>query len=184
MTLQRLEGERSGERPKYRLNFDTALRYDCCVAGDRLQTLMSSIMRRRRGLISAIGKPPVSRVGLRKTRDPLRQEATTDRPLTAAPAASFNPWRVSHSAAWYNAFRAKRVMDSARSRSVDFRESESATPHLPFGNYPRKHIFDLPCEDRPIIRRKICFDETGPIVCKQRHVRGQRFRVRFTKRHI
>jgi len=55
MTLQRLEGERSGERPKYRLNFDTALRYDCCVAGDRLRTVMSSIMRRRRGLISAIG---------------------------------------------------------------------------------------------------------------------------------
>src|SRR6516162_307281 len=28
-----------------------------------------------------------------------------DRPLTAAPAAPFNPWRVSHSAAWYNAFQ-------------------------------------------------------------------------------
>src|SRR5262249_48736489 len=38
---------------------------------------MSSIMRRRRGPISAIGKPPVSRVGLRKTHDPLRQEPPT-----------------------------------------------------------------------------------------------------------
>ena len=37
----------------------TALRYDCCVAGDRLRTVMFSIIRRRRGLISAIGKPPV-----------------------------------------------------------------------------------------------------------------------------
>ena len=51
--------KRSGERPKYRPNFDTALRYECCVAGDRSRTVMSSIMRRRRGLISAIGKPPV-----------------------------------------------------------------------------------------------------------------------------
>src|SRR5260221_12936810 len=29
--------------------------YDRCVAGDRLRTVMSSIMRRRRGLIFAIG---------------------------------------------------------------------------------------------------------------------------------
>src|SRR6266700_7044785 len=29
--------------------------YDRCVAGDRLRTVMSSIMRRRRGLIVAIG---------------------------------------------------------------------------------------------------------------------------------
>jgi hypothetical protein len=40
--------------PKYRLNFETALIYDRCVAGDRLRTVMSSITRRRRGLKSAI----------------------------------------------------------------------------------------------------------------------------------
>jgi hypothetical protein len=34
-----------------------ALRYDRCVAGDSLRTVMSSIMRRRRGLISTIEKP-------------------------------------------------------------------------------------------------------------------------------
>src|SRR5579872_799394 len=55
---------RSGERSKYRLNFDTALRYDCCVAGDRLRTVTSSMVPRRRELISAIGKPPVRGVGL------------------------------------------------------------------------------------------------------------------------
>jgi hypothetical protein len=49
----------SGERPKYRLNFETALMYDRCVAGDMLRTVMSSIMRRRRGLISAISETPV-----------------------------------------------------------------------------------------------------------------------------
>src|SRR5438067_3743612 len=48
-----LAQERSGERPKYRLNSDTALRYDCYVAGDRLRTVMFSIMRRRKGLITA-----------------------------------------------------------------------------------------------------------------------------------
>src|ERR1700677_86926 len=49
----------SGERPKYRLNFETALMYDRCVAGDMLRTVMSSIMRRRRGLFSAISETPV-----------------------------------------------------------------------------------------------------------------------------
>ena len=48
----------SGERPKYRLNFETALMYDRCVAGDMLLIVMSSIMRRRRGLISAISETP------------------------------------------------------------------------------------------------------------------------------
>jgi hypothetical protein len=38
------------DRPKYRLNFDTALRSDRCVAGDRLRTVISSIMRRRKSL--------------------------------------------------------------------------------------------------------------------------------------
>jgi hypothetical protein len=33
--------------------------YDRCVAGDMLRTVMSSIMRRRRGLISAISETPV-----------------------------------------------------------------------------------------------------------------------------
>ena len=37
---------RSGERPKYRLNFATAWMEDRCIAGDRLQTVMFSIMRR------------------------------------------------------------------------------------------------------------------------------------------
>src|SRR5271170_4813435 len=37
--------------------------YDRCVAGDRLRTVMSSIMRRRRGLISAIGVLLSARVG-------------------------------------------------------------------------------------------------------------------------
>jgi hypothetical protein len=46
---------RSGDRPKYRLNFETALMYDRCVAGDMFRIVMSSIMRRRRGLNSAIG---------------------------------------------------------------------------------------------------------------------------------
>src|SRR5580700_10373135 len=37
-----------------------------------------------------------------KTHDPLRQEATVaTAPLHAAPAASFNPRRVSQSANWY-----------------------------------------------------------------------------------
>jgi len=39
---------------EYRLNFETAWTYDCWVAGDRLRIVMSSIIRRRRGLISAI----------------------------------------------------------------------------------------------------------------------------------
>src|SRR5260221_7429186 len=36
---------------------------DRCVAGDKLRTVMSSIMRRRKGLIVAIWKPPVWGVG-------------------------------------------------------------------------------------------------------------------------
>ena len=40
---------------KKRPNFETACTYDRWVAGDRLRTVMSSIMRRRSGLISAIG---------------------------------------------------------------------------------------------------------------------------------
>jgi hypothetical protein len=40
----------SGERPKYRLNLETALMQDRCVAGDMFRIVMSSIMRRRRGL--------------------------------------------------------------------------------------------------------------------------------------
>ena len=48
----------SGERPKKRPNLATACTYDRCVAGDRLRTVMSSIMRRRSGLISAIGGLP------------------------------------------------------------------------------------------------------------------------------
>src|SRR6516225_610835 len=80
---------RSGERPKYRLNFDTALRYDCCVAGDRLRTVMSSIMRRRRGLISAIGNLLSEGLG---TKNPGSFQTGGDcgRSLTAAQAASFN----------------------------------------------------------------------------------------------
>jgi hypothetical protein len=54
--------ERSGERPKNRLNLATACTYDCCVAGDRLRIVMSSIIRRRRGVRSAIGGSPVSGV--------------------------------------------------------------------------------------------------------------------------
>jgi hypothetical protein len=46
---------RSGERPKYRLNFATAWMEERCIAGDRLQIVMFSIMRRRRELVSAIG---------------------------------------------------------------------------------------------------------------------------------
>src|SRR4051812_45357803 len=52
----------SGVRPKKRPNLATACTYDRCVAGDRLRTVMSSIIRRRRGLISVIGDLP-SRVG-------------------------------------------------------------------------------------------------------------------------
>src|ERR1700679_255345 len=48
----------SGERPKKRANFATAWTYERCVAGDRLRTVISSIMRRRRGLISVIGGLP------------------------------------------------------------------------------------------------------------------------------
>src|SRR4030088_301578 len=48
----------SGERPKKRPNLATACTYDRCVAGDRLRTVMSSIMRRRSGLISVIGGLP------------------------------------------------------------------------------------------------------------------------------
>src|ERR1700730_9088711 len=54
----------SGERPKKRPNLATACTYDRCVAGDRLRTVMSSIMRRRSGLISVIGGLP-SRVGVK-----------------------------------------------------------------------------------------------------------------------
>src|ERR1700720_4514211 len=65
----------SGERPKEktqranglaqkRPDLATACTYDRCVAGDRLRTVMSSIMRRRSGLISAIGGLP-SRVGVK-----------------------------------------------------------------------------------------------------------------------
>ena len=53
-----LQVEHSGERPKKRPNLATACTYDRCVAGDRLRTVMSSIMRRRRGLISVIGGLP------------------------------------------------------------------------------------------------------------------------------
>jgi hypothetical protein len=49
---------RSGERLKKWPNLATACTYDRCVAGDRLRTVMSSIMRRRRGLISVIGDLP------------------------------------------------------------------------------------------------------------------------------
>src|SRR5512134_1958468 len=38
-----------------------------CFAGDRLRTVMSSVMRRRKGLISAIGEAPVLRIGLQQT---------------------------------------------------------------------------------------------------------------------
>src|ERR1700682_5130315 len=54
----------SGERPKKRPNLATACTYDRCVAGDRLRTLLSSIMRRRSGLISVIGGLR-SRVGVK-----------------------------------------------------------------------------------------------------------------------
>src|SRR3978361_1310822 len=54
----------SGERPKKRPNLATACTYDCCVAGDKLRTVMSSIMRRRSGLISVIGDL-LSRVGVK-----------------------------------------------------------------------------------------------------------------------
>src|SRR5205823_11692914 len=54
----------SGERPTKRPNLATACTYDRCVAGDRLRTVMSSIMRRRSGLISVIGGLP-SRVGVK-----------------------------------------------------------------------------------------------------------------------
>ena len=46
---------RAGDLPKYRLNFATSRMYDCCVAGDRLRIVISSIIRRRSGLIVAIG---------------------------------------------------------------------------------------------------------------------------------
>ena len=49
-----LQPEPIGERVKWRLNFETAWTYDCWVAEDRLRIVMSSIIRRRRGLISAI----------------------------------------------------------------------------------------------------------------------------------
>src|ERR1700674_5374659 len=80
---------RSGDRPKYRLNFETAL-MDRCVAGDRLRTVMSSIMRRRRGLKSAISILLSEGGGLQHPH-PLSQEAIyATLPLTPRAAASFN----------------------------------------------------------------------------------------------
>jgi hypothetical protein len=57
---------------------------------------MSSIMRRRRGLISAIGNLLSEDLGF-DTLDPLRQEAiyATGHSSNAAPAASFNQWPAS-----------------------------------------------------------------------------------------
>ena len=58
-TLQALmssTSNRSGYRPKCRLNCDTALMSDRCFAAERLRIVISSIMRRRRGLILAIWK--------------------------------------------------------------------------------------------------------------------------------
>jgi hypothetical protein len=47
----------------------------CCVAGDRLRTAMSSIMRRRSGLILSHWKYSRLKGWDSRTRDPLRQEA-------------------------------------------------------------------------------------------------------------
>src|SRR5947209_6395456 len=60
----------SGERPKKRPNLATACTYDRCVAGDRLRIVMSSIMRRRRGLTWVIGEVPS--LGLEQHPDPGR----------------------------------------------------------------------------------------------------------------
>lgn len=56
-----LQARLSGEGLKKRPNLATACREDLWVAGDRLRTVVCSIMRRRRELISVIG---VSRPGL------------------------------------------------------------------------------------------------------------------------
>jgi hypothetical protein len=90
------QARRSGERPKCRLNFDTALRYDCCVAGDRLRIVMSSIMRRRRGLISAIGNLLSEGLGCENPRSSQTGGDHRDRFSTAASAASFNPKSIQH----------------------------------------------------------------------------------------
>src|SRR6516164_4418659 len=76
---------------------------------------MSSIMRRRRGLISAIGNLLSEGLG---TKNPgsFQTGGDCDRPLTAAQAASFNPLRVSYSAAWYKIIpflHALRAMSAA-----------------------------------------------------------------------
>src|SRR5882724_5214926 len=69
--------------------------YDRCVAGDKLRTVMSSIMRRRRGLISAIGGLLSQGLGF-DNRNPHRQDPF---PLTThstpAIAGSFNPTSIS-----------------------------------------------------------------------------------------
>jgi len=61
-----------GERPQYRLNFETAFTQSRCVAGDILRKVRALILQRRRGLRSAIGKTPVLEMG-RSIHDLLRQ---------------------------------------------------------------------------------------------------------------
>src|SRR6476646_3568483 len=109
----------SGERPKKRPNLATACTYDRCVAGDRLRTVMSSIMRRRRGLKSAISK--LLSEGWVATPTSSQAGGTSrDRRDHAAAAASFNP-RPSH------VFRDwVLVAGGLRRRPVHHREQEAA----------------------------------------------------------
>src|SRR6187402_1354334 len=65
--------------------------YDCCVESDRLRTVMSSIMRRRRGLI--VARAPVLRGSGCDDPHPLRQE-TSDQQLPGAGRATTPAQRV------------------------------------------------------------------------------------------
>jgi hypothetical protein len=62
----------------------------CRVAGDRLRTVMSSIMRRRSGLISAIGKLLSEGLGFENPQSSQTGARFCDLSSIAAPAASFN----------------------------------------------------------------------------------------------
>jgi hypothetical protein len=77
----------SGEWPKKRPNLETACTYDRWVAGDRLPTVMSSIMRRRSGLISATGGLPFQGWGEAPKpwqTERLERSATTERTSRAS----------------------------------------------------------------------------------------------------
>src|SRR6266542_3839980 len=62
---------------------------------------MSSIIRRRRALISAIGNSSLRGWAAKNPRSSQTGGDYCDRPSTAAPAASFNPKRVKLPEGWY-----------------------------------------------------------------------------------